>query len=135
MPGKLNAAAVAALAPRLFKPSHVDVLTAWCEQGRRRPRPGLPFYFYEHAVDDRRDVPGDGTAGEVAADRVPTLAGAKFTNPDLTTFQRLLRLRDGQFDVLWGTDEYLLAALALGGEGAVGGQAELTTSWRRCSTG
>src|SRR5205823_2718 len=48
------------------------------------------------------------------------LAGLKFTNPDLMAFQRLLRVRGGQFDVLWGTDEYLLAALALGGRGAVG---------------
>jgi len=29
-------------------------------------------------------------------------------------------VRDGRFEILWGTDEYLLAALAVGGAGAVG---------------
>src|SRR5438067_649712 len=59
-------------------------------------------------------------AALLLGDRIPNLAGLKFTNSDLATFQRLLRLRDGRFDVVWGFDEYLLAALALGAEGAVG---------------
>jgi N-acetylneuraminate lyase len=55
-----------------------------------------------------------------APDRIPTLAGLKFTNPDLMDLQTCLRAEGGRFDVLWGVDEYLLAALALGAEGAVG---------------
>jgi N-acetylneuraminate lyase len=31
-----------------------------------------------------------------------------------------LRAGDGRFDIPWGADEYLLAALAVGGRGAVG---------------
>src|SRR5205809_4233118 len=50
----------------------------------------------------------------------PTLGGLKVTNPDLMAFQQLLNLDDGDYDVLWGFDEYLLAALVLGAEGAVG---------------
>jgi N-acetylneuraminate lyase len=57
---------------------------------------------------------------DAACDRIPSLAGLKFTNPDLMTFQQLLHLRNGRFDVLWGLDEFLLAAVALGAEGAVG---------------
>src|SRR5947207_15012908 len=57
---------------------------------------------------------------DAAADRIPTLAGAKFTNADLMSYQRCLHAQEGQFDVLWGLDEYLLAALALGASGAVG---------------
>ena len=55
-----------------------------------------------------------------ALDRIPTLAGLKFTNTDLMAFQTCLPAGDGRFDILWGVDEYLLAALALGAEGAVG---------------
>jgi N-acetylneuraminate lyase len=55
-----------------------------------------------------------------ATDRIPTLAGIKFTNPDLMAYQKCLRAQTGQFDIPWGVDEYLLAALSLGAQGAVG---------------
>jgi N-acetylneuraminate lyase len=55
-----------------------------------------------------------------APERVPTLAGIKFTNADLLAYQRCLRASEERFDVPWGVDEYLLAALALGAQGAMG---------------
>jgi N-acetylneuraminate lyase len=56
----------------------------------------------------------------LAAEHIPTLAGAKFTNPDLASYQRCLHLQDGRFDIPWGTDECLLAALAVGATNAIG---------------
>ena len=56
----------------------------------------------------------------MAAERVPTLAGIKFSNPDLLAYQRCLHADGGRFDMPWGTDEYLLAALAVGAGGGVG---------------
>jgi N-acetylneuraminate lyase len=56
----------------------------------------------------------------VAQGRIPTLAGLKFTNPDLMSYQKCLQAEDGRFDILWGVDEYLLAALSLGAKGGVG---------------
>jgi len=55
-----------------------------------------------------------------AEGRVPTLAGIKFTSPDLMAYQLCLRGMNGAFDVPYGVDEWLLAALALGARGAVG---------------
>ena len=49
-----------------------------------------------------------------APDRIPTLAGIKYTNADLMSYQLCLRAGNGRFDVPYGTDEWLLAALALG---------------------
>jgi N-acetylneuraminate lyase len=115
---EVSAAAVAALAPSYFKPKSVDVLVAWCAEVAAAA-PGLPFYFYDIPSMTGVTFPMAEFL-DTAADRIPTLTGAKVTNPDLTMFQRILHLRDGRFDVLWGTDEYLLAALTLGGEGAVG---------------
>ncbi|MBY0512941.1 MAG: dihydrodipicolinate synthase family protein [Gemmataceae bacterium] len=115
---ELKAAAVAALAPSYFKPRSVEVLVDWCAEIAAAAG-GLPFYFYD--IPSMTGVTFPLTDFLYAAeDRIPNLAGAKFTNPDLTTFQHALYLRDGWFDVLWGTDEYLLAALTLGGAGAVG---------------
>jgi len=57
---------------------------------------------------------------EHAADRIPTLAGAKFTFEDLMDLQRAMRVRGGRYQLLFGRDEILLAGLALGCTGAVG---------------
>src|SRR5205814_477831 len=51
--------------------------------------------------------------------RMPTLRGLKFSHIDLIQVQECLRL-DGAFDVLFGFDELLLGAVALGVRGAVG---------------
>ncbi|MCI0703907.1 MAG: dihydrodipicolinate synthase family protein [Planctomycetia bacterium] len=114
----LGADAIAAVAPSYFKPKSLDVLIAWCAE-LADSAPETPFYFY--------DIPSlTGVAFpmadflEQAPARVPTLAGVKFTNPDLMTFQKLLRAGGGRFDVLFGMDEQLLAAVVLGARGAVG---------------
>ena len=56
----------------------------------------------------------------IGQERIPTLAGIKFSNPDLAMFQRCLRAGGGDYEIFWGIDECLLAALSLGGEAAVG---------------
>lgn len=114
----IGAAAVAMLSPSYFKPRSAEVLIDCCA-AVASAGPRTPFYFY--------DIPSmTGVTFNVAdwidaaAERIPNLSGVKFTNPDLMTYQRLLRAGGGRFDVLFGMDEQLLAALALGGRGAVG---------------
>ena len=114
----LGAAAIAMLSPSYFKPKTADVLIACCAEVANAA-PKTPFYFY--------DIPSmTGVSFNVAdwidaaADRITTFAGVKFTNPDMMTYQRLLHAGSGRFDVLFGMDEQLLAAVALGGRGAVG---------------
>ncbi len=115
---QLGAAAIAALAPSYFKPRTLDTLVECCRVVAAAA-PATPFYFY--------DIPSLTGVHfsmpdflEAAAERIPTLAGIKFTNSDLMAYQRCLRSQDGRFDLPWGVDEYLLAALALGALGAVG---------------
>jgi N-acetylneuraminate lyase len=114
----LGAAAIAAVAPSYVKPKSLDVLIAWCREVASAA-PDTPFYFYDIPV-----LTGVSFSMaeflEQAPARVPTLAGVKFTNPDLMTFQRLLRAGGGRFDVLFGLDEQLLSAVVLGARGAVG---------------
>ncbi len=114
----LGASAIAALAPSYFKPRSLDALIACCAE-IAGAAPELPFYFY--------DIPSlTGVQLAMAQflarapDHIPTLAGIKFTNPDLMAYQHCLHADDGRFDVPWGMDETLLAALALGAAGAVG---------------
>lgn len=114
----LGADAIAAMAPSYFKPRSVDALVACCAEVAAAA-PGVPFYFYDIPSMTEVRLPMPDFL-EAAADRVPTLAGLKFTNSDLMAFQRCLRVQGERFDVLWGFDEYLLAAVALGAAGAVG---------------
>lgn len=115
---ELGAVAIASLAPSYFKPRDVDALVACCaDVAAAAPR--TPFYFY--------DIPALSGVSlsmpdflERAAGRVPTLAGIKFTSSDLMAYQLCLHAADGAFDVPYGVDEWLLAALALGARGAVG---------------
>src|SRR5690606_4620275 len=51
---------------------------------------------------------------------IPTLVGLKFTSYDLMTFQECLAIDGGALDCLYGHDELLLPALALGAQGAIG---------------
>jgi len=114
----LGAAAIAAVTPCYFKPRSLDTLIACCVP-IAAAAPATPFYFYDipSMTGVQLSMPEFLAA---APQRIPTLAGLKFTNADLMAYQRCLRAENGRFDVPWGTDEYLLAALALGGQGAVG---------------
>jgi N-acetylneuraminate lyase len=107
----LGVSAIAALTPSYFKPKSLESLIASCAE-IAQAAPGTPFYHY--------DIPSMTEFLSQASERIPTLSGVKFSNSDLMTYQKCLHVQDGRFDVPWGFDEYLLAALALGAQGAVG---------------
>ncbi len=115
---KLGAAAVAAFAPSYFKPPNLAALIAFT-QALAAAAPSTPFYFYDipsltgvHL--SMRDYLVEGSQA------IPNLVGLKFTNSDLIAYQRCRELQEGRFDILFGIDEILLAAKALGSDGAVG---------------
>ena len=114
----LSAISISAFAPSYFKPRDLGTLIACCAD-IAAAAPNTPFYFYDIPVFTGVALSMPDFL-EQAPVRIPTLAGLKFTNPDLMAYQRCLRAGDGRFDVPYGTDEWLLAALALGARGAVG---------------
>ena len=115
---QLGAAAVSALAPSYFKPRSVASLVDCCAE-IAAGCPELPFFYYDIPALTGFTLPMPDFLTQ-ARDRIPNLAGIKFTNADLMMFQQTLRFDGGKFSVPWGCDEYLLAALALGATGAVG---------------
>jgi N-acetylneuraminate lyase len=115
---RLGATAISALAPSYFKPRSVDDLVACCTE-IASAAPGTPFYHY--------DIPALTGVNlsmpeflDRAKNRIPTLAGLKFTNPDLMAYQLCLHADEGAWDLPFGMDEHLLGALAMGARGAVG---------------
>ena len=110
--------AVSALAPSYFKPGSLGSLVDWCA-AIAGEADGLPFYYYDIPVLTGVSFAMDAFL-ELAAQRIPNLAGIKITNPDLVSYRRALNTAGVQFDRPWGVDESLLAALATGARGGVG---------------
>jgi len=115
---QLGAPAIAALAPSYFKPRSLDTLIA-CAADIAAAAPATPFYFYDIPPMTGVSFPMADFLAQAAA-RIPTLAGIKFSNSDLMSLQLCLRADGGVWDVPFGCDEFLLAALSLGATGAVG---------------
>jgi len=117
-----GADAVATTAPTFFRPSTVDELVEFCVPIAAAAGE-LPFYYYH--IPSMTGVRLPMHQFLAAGERIATLAGLKFTDSDLADFGRCLQLADGrlkgkQLDVLFGFDEMLLSALAIGARGAVG---------------
>ncbi len=113
-----NMDAVAVLPPFFFRPGSAEELVKHC-QLIARSAGDLPFYFYH--------IPGMTGVHlsirrflEVADGQIPNLAGVKFSAPDMPDFHSAFKYKQGKFNLLWGTDEALLSALAVGLNGAVG---------------
>lgn len=115
---QIDASATSAMGPCYFKPATVDDLVDFCAP-IAAAAPALPFYFY--------DIPALTGVNlsmleflRKAKPRIPNLAGIKFTSTNMMALQECLEADDGSFNILFGCDEMLLAALALGVPGAVG---------------
>ena len=111
-------AGISTLPPSYFKPAGLTELIDWCAIIAAEA-PDLPFYYYDIPSMSGVSFPIDRFLVEAAA-RIPNLAGVKFTNVDLVSYRRCLDVAGDRFDLPWGTDEALLAALATGARGAVG---------------
>jgi N-acetylneuraminate lyase len=116
--GELGFRAIAALAPSYFKPGSVDALVDWCG-AIAAEAPDVPFYYYDIPSFTGVALPIERFLG-AAWPRITNLVGVKFSDPDLVSYRRSLDVERGRFDLPWGTDEALLAALATGARGGVG---------------
>ncbi len=114
----IGADAVSAVPPMYFKPANLEILID-CVAQIAGAAPGLPFYYYHIprlsgvSMDAREFL---SKAGE----RVPNLAGIKYTHPDMAEYRNCLDLEEGRFDILWGSDQMMLGALAMGARGFIG---------------
>jgi N-acetylneuraminate lyase len=115
---RVGADAISAAPPSYFRPASSRVLLQ-CLQEIAAGAPELPLYYYH--------IPGmTGVQVEwgeflpLAAAAMPSLVGAKYTSPDLAGLQHCLHLAEERFEFLYGGDEMLLPAFAVGVQAAVG---------------
>jgi N-acetylneuraminate lyase len=110
--------AISALAPSYFKPASLSALIDTCA-AIAAAAPSTPFYYYDIPALTGVAFPMEIFLAK-APSRIPTLAGIKFTNPDLVSYRRSLDVAGDRLDLPWGVDEMLLPALATGAKGGVG---------------
>jgi N-acetylneuraminate lyase len=110
--------AVSFTAPFYFKPADVATLAKACIEIASTV-PDMPFYYYHIPVltgvnflmiDLLKEIDG----------KVSNFAGIKYTHEDFMDFLSCINFREGRYDMLWGRDENMLPALAVGAKGAVG---------------
>ena len=109
---------ISANAPSYFSPDSIQALI--CSMSEiASAAPDLPFFYYH--IPSMTGLSLDiNEFLETAAKRIPTFAGIKFSDSSVFDYQAALNIAAGELQILWGRDEMLLSALAVGAEGAVG---------------
>ncbi|WP_332735179.1 dihydrodipicolinate synthase family protein [Flavihumibacter sp.] len=110
--------AISFTAPFYFKPANVEMLAECCRT-IAAVVPDMPFYYYHIPVLTGVNFPMIDLLQKVDG-LIPNFAGIKYTHEDFMDFLSCLRFKGGKYDMLWGRDENMLAALSLGAQGAVG---------------
>lgn len=113
-----GADAIGMMPPCYLKPGTVEDLVSCCKQVAEQA-PEMPFYYY-HIPDLTGVFLPMIPFLEQASAEIPSLAGIKYTHSDLSEYLQCLNFKDSSYDLFFGRDESLLAALALGAKSAVG---------------
>lgn len=114
----IGANAISSVAAFYFKPTSVENL-AHCMKEIAGAAPDLPFYYYHipHLTGVGMDMVEFLKYGGAI---IPNLAGIKYTATTIQEYQACLNHENGRFDILYGLDELLLPALAVGAKAAIG---------------
>ncbi|MBL7736960.1 MAG: dihydrodipicolinate synthase family protein [Chitinophagaceae bacterium] len=115
---RIGADYISSVPPSYFKINSIPALVN-CLAEVASSAPDLPFYYY--------NIPGlTGVSLDMleflkqAEQSIPTLAGIKFTTPLIDQYQACLNFKNSKYDILYGVDEMLLSALAVGAKGYIG---------------
>ncbi len=105
-------------APFYFKPANAEMLGRACAE-IAAVVPKMAFYYYHIPVLTGVDIAMYDLLQAIDGN-IPNFAGIKYTHEDFMDFLTCMNYKNGRYDMLWGRDENMLAALALGTKGAVG---------------
>jgi len=112
-----GAGAVAVMPPTFFRPPGTAELADWL--ARVADAAPLPLYYY-HIPSMTGTHVAVSELFALAGPKAPNLRGIKFTHTDLVDYAACLALDGGRYECLFGVDEMLLSAVAIGAAGAVG---------------
>ncbi|XP_023860023.1 N-acetylneuraminate lyase [Salvelinus sp. IW2-2015] len=115
---EIGADGISVISPSFFKPATADALRMFLQEVAAAA-PAMPFYYYHipavTGVNLRsRDVL------EGIENQIPSFQGLKFSGSDLMDFGQCVSYSPSHWSLLYGIDEQLLGAMAMGANGAVG---------------
>ena len=110
--------AVSFTAPSYFKPANVQMLAECCKE-IAAVVPDMPFYYYHIPVLTGVGFPMYDLLQAVDG-LIPNFAGVKYTHEDFMDFLSCLHFKNGKYDMVWGRDENMLPALAIGTKASIG---------------
>ena len=115
---EIGADAISATCPNYFKVHSVATLVESMKE-IACGAPDLPFFYYHIPSLTGSSLCMVQFLTE-AANRIPNLAGLKYTALELHSFQRCCQVAGKDHQIFWGTDEMLLPALSAGATAAIG---------------
>ena len=115
---RVGAAGIAAVPPFYFRPGSVPEAVEFAAR-IATAAPRTPFFYYHIPSLTGVALPMAAFLPAAAA-AIPTFGGIKFTHENLAEYATCLDWADGRYELFFGRDEVLLAALALGARSAVG---------------
>ncbi|XP_076578216.1 N-acetylneuraminate lyase [Chaetodon auriga] len=115
---QIGADGIAVISPSFFKPRSADALKLFLKEVAK-VAPFLPFYYYHIPAVTGVNVLARDVVEDIEK-LIPSFRGVKFSGTDLMDFGQCVSSRQPHWSILYGVDEQLLAALALGANGAVG---------------
>jgi len=115
---QVGADAFSSVSAFYFKPTSVKSLVISLAE-IASAAPNTPFYYYNipHLTGISMDML---ELIKLAEEMIPNFAGLKYTATTLHEYEACLNYKDGKYDILYGLDEMLLGAVAVGAKGAVG---------------
>ncbi|CAN5466382.1 N-acetylneuraminate lyase [soil metagenome] len=116
--GKNGVDGISTIGPFYQKSSTMEILVEICAQVAAQV-PDIPFYYYHIPVLTGIDFSMVDFLKH-ASDKIPTLAGLKFTDSNLSEYNLCRVFQNGKYDILYGNDEMYLAGLATGAKGFIG---------------
>jgi N-acetylneuraminate lyase len=115
---QIGADYISATPSTYFKVDSIDLLVQ-CLQEISKGAPTLPLYYYN--IPALTGISLDMVKLlEKAGEAIPTFAGIKYTAPLIHDYQACVNFDNNKYDILYGTDEMLLGALATGAKGFIG---------------
>ena len=115
---EINVDAISLTAPFYFKPANVQMLAAACIEVASVV-PDMPFYYYHIPVLTGVNFPMYDLL-TLIDEAIPNFTGIKYTHEDFMDFLSCINFKQGKYEMMWGRDENMLSALALGTKGFVG---------------
>lgn len=113
-----NAYAVSSMGPVFLQAKTVEDLVEYCSK-IASVVPNLPFYYYHIPLRTGINISMVEFL-KLGKERIPNLAGIKFTHSDFMEMQQCMMVDDGYFDIVHGSDATLNCGLMVGVKGAIG---------------